>query len=915
MKKLFTLLLISLCLFCTGSFAQPGTAACNANFTFSISGNEVHFYPAANYDSILVHHIWKFGDNSIADSSYNPTHQYSLPGVYNVIHTVIRLTPNNAAVCTATATQVVTIRPTPVYCDLKASFRFERDSLQPNKVRFYNTTSPVATNYFVKWNFGDGTYSSDYNATHVYTSSGLFRVCLAVRRDSLCTNDTCMQLQIQVPNTCNLVAAFTSRPDTANRLKIIFTNQSTPIASTDSISWTFGDGSHSADINPSHTYNQLGTYRVCLLIKKNANIAGATPCVKEICQTILVQQSCNLQASFTVTRDSIAGIANNVYHFTNTSTGTAANDSSYWSFGDGTAPVLNTSNPTHSYSLPGTYQVCLRIKRAVTIAGSIACVAEFCKTIIVPAVPAPCHISANFSWKADSLHLKKVYFSYTSITANPNAILTWNFGDGKEGLGANIVHEYLQPGSYTVCLKAVLSNTCFTDTCKVIVVRGDSIPPVTCLLEVRFTSKQDSANNRKIYFTNGSTPASSTAIANWSFGDGTNATGWNTMHEYREPGRYYVCLKVQAGPNCISYKCDSVTVAPTIAPCLLEVRFTSKQDSANNRKIYLTNGSTPASSTAIANWSFGDGTNATGWNTMHEYREPGRYYVCLKVQAGANCISYKCDSVTVVPTIAPCLLEVRFTSKQDSINSRKIYFTNGSTPASLTAIANWSFGDGTNANGWNTMHEYREPGRYYVCLKVQAGPNCISYKCDSVTITRPAINCDNISAGFVYRRDGYMPNKLLFFATSNTAVLHQRWTFKNLSNGTVETVTQNDPMHIFADTGTYYVCLRAELWGGCVKEHCDVIRIMRTNAVAQCMLQAYPNPAHNQVTVNAELTQPETIKAFIYSTQNILVREQFVQGTTGNNSVNINLQGLIPGFYSIRLVYGNKVCYSRFYKI
>jgi hypothetical protein len=160
-------------------------------------------------------------------------------------------------------------------------------------------------------------------------------------------------------------------------------------------------------------------------------------------------------------------------------------------------------------------------------------------------------------------------------------------------------------------------------------------------------------------------------------------------------------------------------------------------------------------------------------------------------------------------------------------------------------------------------------------------------------------------ASYVYRRDGYMPNKLFFFATSNTAILQQRWTFTKLSSGASVTIAQNDPMYMFSDTGTYLVCLRAVLWGGCVKEQCDIIRIMRTNAAAQCMLQAYPNPAHNQVAVNIELTQPETIKAFIYTAQNILVKEQIVQGTRGNNLVNINLQGLIPCYYSIRLVYGN----------
>jgi hypothetical protein len=109
------------------------------------------------------------------------------------------------------------------------------------------------------------------------------------------------------------------------------------------------------------------------------------------------------------------------------------------------------------------------------------------------------------------------------------------------------------------------------------------------------------------------------------------------------------------------------------------------------------------------------------------------------------------------------------------------------------------------------------------------------------------------------------------------------------------------------------VCLRAITAGQCVKEYCEVIHIELPNTA--CTLTAYPNPVYNQVNVSLQLTSPDMIHVYIYNSLNILVKQKEQQGTIGNNIVTASTEGLVPGWYTIRVVYGNRVCYSRFQKL
>jgi len=46
-----------------------------------------------------------------------------------------------------------------------------------------------------------------------------------------------------------------------------------------------------------------------------------------------------------------------------------------------------------------------------------------------------------------------------------------------------------------------------------------------------------------------------------------------------------------------------------------------------------------------------------------------------------------------------------------------------------------------------------------------------------------------------------------------------------------------------------------------------------------------------------------------------LVKEKHQQGVVGNNIVTFNINDLIPGLYTIKVVYGGKTCYARFTKL
>lgn len=103
-----------------------------------------------------------------------------------------------------------------------------------------------------------------------------------------------MTIYVQTTTACNLIANFYSYRDTISMSPLPFiyhfVNTSTPLNNTDSIRWTFGDGTSSNQVNPTHVYTNPGTYYVCLRIQKRNSNGTLTNCVRQICRFIYVGQ-------------------------------------------------------------------------------------------------------------------------------------------------------------------------------------------------------------------------------------------------------------------------------------------------------------------------------------------------------------------------------------------------------------------------------------------------------------------------------------------------------------------------------------------------------------------------------------------------------------------------------------------------
>lgn len=662
--------------------------------------------------------------------------------------------------------------------------------------------------------------------------------------------------------------------------------------------WYFGDQTaNSTSPSPSHTYAAPGTYMVRHVIRRE--VSGLSPCVDTVTREVhLVAAPCNISAHFITTN--AANTWNTVY-FTNTSTGIIL--SSHWNFGDGT--TAGTINASHTYANAGTYNVCL------IVSGDGTCRDTICRSVIVVS-PIPCTLHAHFSYLRDSVHQNKVYFTNLSTPVADVHNTRWSFGDGTYSYDFNTNHTYANSGLYHVCLVVRKDSSCQNEFCTDIQIQAP--PPPTCTLVANFTSFTDSIHLNKVHFTNLSIPLTSGDSIRWTFGDGLSSSEVNPIHEYNAAGTYTVCLRVKknvpgATIFCIKEICKQVVVQQS---CILHADFNSHADSLNSLKIYFVNSSTPATSVTYVQWTFGDGTSSSSWNTSHTYAQPGTYEVCLHLSSGGGCYSTFCKQVVVIEPIN-CLDISKFTCTHSTANCLEFHFVPDHSNSNWQY--HWTFGDGTASNNSNPAHVYAQPGNYTVCLSVVRSLSCASTTCKPIS-TGLCFSCNNVWAKFTYVRDPNMPNKFYFHGQSNYPITSETWTITKISPVSTlppVVINQVDPIYVFPETGYYKVCLRAITYGGCVKEYCEMIYVSPFNTA--CTLVSYPNPTHTTVSVNVVEAIPEMIHVSIYNSLNILVAHKDQAGNVGGNIVTTNVEQLLPGTYTMRVVYGTHICYSQFQKI
>ncbi|MCH7879191.1 MAG: PKD domain-containing protein, partial [candidate division Zixibacteria bacterium] len=219
----------------------------------------------------------------------------------------------------------------------------------PLAVNFTDLSTGAPTSW--AWTFGDGATSTLQNPSHTYTGAGTFTVALtATNAQGSNTNTKVGFITVTAPPAPT--ADFSATPTSGNvPLAVNFTDLSTGAPT--SWAWTFGDGATSTLQNPSHTYSGAGTFTVALTA---TNAQGSNTNTKVGFITVTSPPAPTAEFSASPTSGNVPLAVN----FTDLSTG--APTSWAWTFGDGATSTLQ--NPSHTYSVAGSFTVALTATNA-----------------------------------------------------------------------------------------------------------------------------------------------------------------------------------------------------------------------------------------------------------------------------------------------------------------------------------------------------------------------------------------------------------------------------------------------------------------------------------------------------------------------------------------------------------------------
>lgn len=379
---------------------------------------------------------WDFNNDGIIDSTaQNPSYTYTSAGIYTVKLTATNIRGSNSYVATNYITSSMT-----------SAFRTNGHVGQaPYSVRFEDQSigSPTAW----KWDFGDGTTSTDQNPTHVFNQTGVFNVALTASNDQ--ASDTSTQYRCIIVNSVP-VAAFTSNATSGRTpFSVQFTDQST---GTNGYEWQFGDGITSTEQNPVHTYTKPGVYTVTLTA--SASDYGSVFIQKPGYITVTDPPAAGFSANVT------AGLSPLSVQFNESVTGSV--QYYFWHFGDGATSF--DQNPVHTYDRVGKYTVSLMaigpngnevktIENYINVTAPVTPTPTPTATVTTTVTPMPTPTGqnlpvANFTVTASgNPGSYQIVVTDTSVNATS---MKYDLGDGTCTSYKNFRYTYWQPGTFTI---------------------------------------------------------------------------------------------------------------------------------------------------------------------------------------------------------------------------------------------------------------------------------------------------------------------------------------------------------------------------------------------------------------------------------------------------------------------------------
>ena len=548
---------------------------------------------------VAFSHFWEFGDGNTSNVQ-NPIHSYTANGLYNA-----KLTITDINGCTSTDSILITIE-TPL-----VNFVADTTSADcpPLLVNFTATVFSSHTFSNWTWDFGDMSGSVVQNPSHLYVVPGDYDVTVVASTAAGCSTTVAFPDLIQVGGP---YGSFSFGPQqVCPGDPVTFTGTGT--ANVASYFWDLGGGILDTGQVVNMGYTIPGIYYPALIVEDTSG-----------CQVLLTtQDSIEVYAlpvaDFNHTAPVLCDMG--VVNFMDQTSSVNPLISWEWDFGDNSPAAFGT-NPSHTYSSPGSYDVRLIV---TTIHG--------CTDTIVK----PAYITVHSSPEvvigvSDSMGCEPFAVQFTDLSPSTNFPIQtwdWNFGIfGANSTTQNPTYTYNNDGTYLAFLLVTDSNGCTGS--------DDQNITVWPLPEPDFVADDSFGCAPKIVQFTDLTPTSTSW--EWTFGDNSPISIQNNpTHTYQVNGIYSVTLQVWDANGC---------TASLTKPNYINLDHPEANFSVSNRVtcpgVDLNFFDQTQSDTTIVSWDwdFGDNMGTSNQqNPVYAYSNSGFYDITLTVTDVFGCMS------------------------------------------------------------------------------------------------------------------------------------------------------------------------------------------------------------------------------------------------------------------------------------
>ncbi|MEE2700047.1 MAG: PKD domain-containing protein [Bacteroidota bacterium] len=714
---------------------------------------------------------WDFG-NGMTSNLQSPTVLYDSTGIYTVLLSVIDV---NACSNTLVDTNYITIE--------KPIAAFQASNLSgcnPLSTSFIDTSVSNQTITSWYWDFGDGSISSLQNPSYQYNVSGFYDVSLQIVDNLGCSATKTINSYIQVADPPQ--TDFIANPlIVCAGTNINFTDLSTTSTTIDTWFWDFGDGMSSVNQNPLHSYNIVGTYDVSLTTSSVgcADTFSINHYIKVIEPTAFFKEIYNCPDPLKV-------------EFINLSIGA---DQVFWDFGDGITSSL--SNPTHTFSSRGTYNVILLATNNTT-----GCVHDF---ILPIKVTEP---KANFTYLVnpnngleDSVGCRPHHVHLENLSQDVSYYkVLWE--DGYIGYG-RLDHLFDTVGTFDVSMVITDIHNC-KDTF--------TYPNMFSLKDFKADFEITNVmgcDSLLVEFNDLTTP---NATVLWDFGDGGSSSTNQTQHIYYNEGIYDVTLFAKSSYGCkdTMQKLQYIQFTYPIADFTV-----NKNTACFDEQITFINQSSGMSLSYL--WGFGDGSTSANFSSTHAYTQNGIFDISLSVVDSFGCAHYiqKSAHILVQEPIA------NFTANIKSSDCPPLITDFSNLSSTDATVFSWDFGDGTTSNLASPSHLYAFSGLYDVSLMVENNIGC-----KDTFVQNGLVNISGPIGTFTITDNQICLDDTAIFTLNVSNTISYLWDFGDGSFSVDSQAT-----HLYANPGVYFPSLVLENNSSCefIVQSTDSIVVRRIN--------------------------------------------------------------------------------------